>query len=167
MEDIANSVGSAILQSYMLNLSSGGQCRVAGFIPNAFNTQKPLVGLVLGSNTWWLQIEKSDFEALRMDPSTLPLLAQSVFHDEAGHALPASAPQLEIRCFLAHVHEPEESPWQEPRGQYFFEFSTPGVQGESFLTKLIPAPLIGHKSILSVLPKEIREAHDAGNARYS
>jgi hypothetical protein len=124
-----------------LNLSTGGQCKVSGWIREGFG-ERHAVGLDVDGQLWWLAATDSDVAMLVTTPADLPRFEKSALVATTARDTLPSAPPIEVDCFLTSVAMRGEvnilgEATLYPRLR--FELRTPWGRDQSVLASISPA----------------------------
>ena len=100
--EAAEQVATAILVGTgSLNVSRGGECKIAGLVPRGFG-EKHALALRVEERTWWLAVEEEGLRTLVLDPDVIPVLTREALQ-ASGAELEPSDLRLGVSCFVTHV----------------------------------------------------------------
>lgn len=151
-------LAGTIGETFTIKLSSGGECKVVGLIPNAAKKNHYLA-LNVSDHIWWLALNDDELETLKLQKSALQELSINEFRPYKDIKLPSKTQLLNVSCFLTQLGFGLEQYSHEGNHHFLFEFSSPDSQENTLLTHIVPER---GRSILQTCPDITKQSHDAG-----
>ncbi len=161
-------VASWVVGTGSLNLATGGNCELCGWVPGGFGTRHAVAVRVQDSN-WWLTLDDTELARLPVAADALPKLSARAFEDPnyADHS--AVGAELKINCFVTYTAYGLPRPAYYVPGvrhpQLLFEFYRDYGETESVVTYVVPGPRWLRRGVLKPVPEHTSgEAHRASES---